>query len=52
MKTLFANAEFGLAGLILFFALFVGVLIWLYRPGAKDKFKKLGNIPLEDDKHE
>ena len=52
MKALFASADFGLVGLLLFFGLFVGILVWLFRPGAKKKFKQFGDIPLEDHKHE
>lgn len=52
MKELFASSQFGMIGLLLFFAIFVGILIWLFQPGAKEKFKKHGNIPLEDDKNE
>ncbi len=50
MKEIFASAAFGLAGLLIFFIFFMLLLLWLYRPGMKDKFKEHGNIPLEDDK--
>ena len=50
MKSLFANPDIGLIGLLFFFAFFVGLLIWLYRPGAGKKYSKYGDIPLEDDK--
>lgn len=49
MKALFASADHGLIGLIFFFAFFIGVLIWVFMPGAKEKFKQYGDIPLEDD---
>lgn len=52
MKTLFASELYGTIGLILFFTLFVGILIWISKPGAKDKFKKYGEIPLKDDQDE
>lgn len=52
MKALFANSTVGIIGLLFFFILFVGILIWLFRPTAKQKFKEYGNIPLEDDKNE
>jgi cbb3-type cytochrome oxidase subunit 3 len=52
MKALFASSEYGLIGLLLFFGLFVGILVWLFWPGSKEKFKEHGKIPLEDDKNE
>ncbi len=50
MKEIFASAGFGLAGLLIFFVFFVGLLVWLYRPSMKQRMKQHGNIPLEDDK--
>ena len=52
MKELFANGTYGMVGLLLFFGLFTGVLIWVFMPGMKAKFKEYGNIPLKDDTHE
>ena len=52
MKSLFASAEFGLVGLLLFFAFFTAMLVWLFIPGTKDKFKGYGHIPLKDDHDE
>lgn len=49
MKQIFASADAGLIGLLFFFAIFVGVLVYVFWPGSKDKFKKYGDIPLEDD---
>lgn len=49
MKSLFANPEFGTIGLLIFFFFFLGILVWLFLPGAKEKFKKHGEIPLKDD---
>ena len=48
MKELFASAGFGLVGLIFFFVFFSAVTLWTFRPGAKDKYMKLGNIPLQE----
>jgi cbb3-type cytochrome oxidase subunit 3 len=50
MKEAFASGTYGLAGLIIFFVFFMGVLVWLYRPGMKQKYQKFGQIPLEDEK--
>lgn len=52
MKSLFASADFGMVGLVLFFTLFLGVLVWLFWPGKTQKFKEHGTIPLKDDNYE
>jgi cbb3-type cytochrome oxidase subunit 3 len=52
MKELYADATVGIIGLLFFFFLFVGILIWLFWPGAKEKFKEHGNIPLRNDSDE
>ncbi len=48
MKSYFANPDLGLIGLLFFFAFFCVVAFWTYRPGAKDKYKSFGNIPLTE----
>jgi len=48
MKALFADADYGLAGLLFFFAFFCIILIWTFRPGAKKTYKDFGNIPLDN----
>ncbi|MGH1456826.1 MAG: cbb3-type cytochrome oxidase subunit 3 [Alphaproteobacteria bacterium] len=48
MKELFASPSFGLIGLIFFFVFFCTVALWTYRPGAKSKYEKNGNIPLQE----
>lgn len=37
-----------LIGLLFFFSFFVAVLIWVFRPGTKDKYKGYGVIPLKE----
>lgn len=49
MKEIFANAEIGLIGLAIFLSLFLTVLVWVLKPGAKEHFKKFGDIPLKDE---
>lgn len=49
MRESFANADIGMIGLAIFLVLFTGVLIWVFRPGAKEHFKKFGDIPLKDE---
>jgi cbb3-type cytochrome oxidase subunit 3 len=36
-----------IAALILFFVIFIGVLIWVFRPGSKRTYKQIENLPLE-----
>jgi cytochrome c oxidase cbb3-type subunit 4 len=38
-----------IAALVLFVALFVGVLIYAFWPGNKKTFEEAANIPLEQD---
>lgn len=52
MKETFANAEIGLIGLAIFITIFSVVLVWVLRPGAKEYFKKFGDIPLKDEDHD
>lgn len=49
MKESFANAEIGMIGLAIFVGLFAIILVWVFKPGAKEHFKKFGDIPLKDD---
>lgn len=48
MKEIFANPTVGLAGLLFFFIFFCGVILWTFRPSAKDKYKKDAEIPLKE----
>ena len=56
MKEMFADPDLGLIGLLFFFTFFCAVTLWTFRPGAKNTYKKHGEIPLDDnsqgDKHE
>lgn len=49
MKELFASPDMGLAGLIFFFIFFCAAALWTFRPGAKTRYQKYGNIPLNED---
>lgn len=49
MKESFASAEIGLIGLAIFVTIFVIALAWVLKPGAKEHFKKFGEIPLKDE---
>lgn len=48
MKEIFASPAFGLIGLLFFFVFFCGVALWTFRPGAKKKYEKNSQIPLEE----
>ena len=37
------------AALLLFFALFIGVLIYAFWPGNKKRFERAARLPLEQD---
>ena len=34
--------------LVIFFATTLGVLVWLFRPGSREFYRKLGGLALED----
>ena len=38
----------GLIGLIFFVTFFIGMLFWLFRPGAKQQYLTYGYIPLKE----
>ena len=38
----------GLLVLVMFFALFLGVAVWAYRPSGKGQMEDYGNIPLRE----
>ncbi|MBT4088650.1 MAG: cbb3-type cytochrome c oxidase subunit 3 [Deltaproteobacteria bacterium] len=38
-----------LFSLILFFSVFIGVLIWVFRKGSSEFYRSLARIPLEID---
>jgi cbb3-type cytochrome oxidase subunit 3 len=52
VKQYFANADAGLIGLLFFFAFFVAILIWVFRPGSKSLYTNHGQIPLKDDNND
>lgn len=35
--------------LFIFLAIFVGALVWMYRPGSREFYDRRGRMPLEDD---
>ena len=39
----------GMAGLFLFGVIFISVLFWVFRPGAKEHFEEQGKIPFNED---
>lgn len=39
----------GIIGLLFFFFFFVGVVIWVFRPGSKSGYQAKAHIPLNED---
>ncbi|MCB0323326.1 MAG: cbb3-type cytochrome c oxidase subunit 3 [Bdellovibrionales bacterium] len=33
----------------LFFAFFIGMVVWVYRRSRKEKYESIAHLPLEDD---
>ena len=31
-----------------FFLVFVGIALWVYRKGARPRYDRIGNLPLDD----
>lgn len=44
----FISGNAGLIGLLMFFAFFMLILLWVYLPGSKSKFAEHGQIPLRE----
>jgi len=40
----------GVTGLAFFFLIFIGIVIWAFRPGAKETIESYKYIPLKGDK--
>lgn len=43
-----SNQIIGIVVTVLLFALFITLLIWIYRPSARRMYQKFGEIPLEE----
>ena len=41
-----------IAALVIFIALFLGVIVYVFWPGNKKKFDEAANLPLEDEDDE
>lgn len=44
----FSSALAGVAGLLFFFVFFVAMAVWVFRPGAKDKYQDDAQIPFRE----
>ncbi len=40
---------FPMIGFFLFAAVFIGVLIWVYRPNSNELYKQIASLPLNKD---
>lgn len=45
----FPMTEWTCFALVLFFVLFVGILIWVYRKGSKEIYHHEENLPFQED---
>jgi cbb3-type cytochrome oxidase subunit 3 len=48
MHALFAHADIGLAMLLFFFSMFVGIAVWALRPANKEMIESHKYIPLKE----
>lgn len=44
-----AKAFSGMAGLLFFMIIFIGVVIWTFKPGSKNKMDEASKIPFKED---
>jgi len=42
----------GMMGLLFFFTFFTLTVLWVFRPGAKESYRKKSHIPLNEDRHD
>ncbi len=49
MQAIFANPAIGTWMLIFFFAVFVAIALWAFRPKNKEKMDQYAKIPLVED---
>ncbi|MET0155306.1 MAG: cbb3-type cytochrome c oxidase subunit 3 [Rickettsiales bacterium] len=49
MISSFASVHLGMIGLLFFFAVFVGVVIWAYNPKRKKRIEDQKHIPLREE---
>ncbi|MFN3827885.1 MAG: cbb3-type cytochrome c oxidase subunit 3 [Micavibrio sp.] len=45
----FLSQHAGMIGLLFFFTFFILMAAWIYRPGAKEQYRKKSHIPLNED---
>lgn len=39
-------------GLLYLFILFIGIILFTFRPGSKEKAKHIADIPFNEDRHD
>ncbi len=44
----FASVHAGLMGLIFFFIFFIGMIVWVFRPGSKGQYQNDAQIPFKE----
>lgn len=48
MLSLSEYAVLGEIGLLIFMAVFLGAIYWMFRPGAKQAYDECARLPLDD----
>jgi cbb3-type cytochrome oxidase subunit 3 len=43
-----AQVVWAIAATLLFFSLFAGVMIWVFRPGSRRQYREAERLPLDD----
>lgn len=46
------SSNAGMIGLLFFFVFFIGMALWVFRPGAKSSYDAKARIPLNEDESE
>ncbi len=52
LREMFASGNFtlwGIISLVIFFVVFVGTIVWIFRKGAKRQYDYMSQLPLEND---
>ena len=48
----FTDIHLTVIGLILFFSVFIGVTLFVYRKNSESVYKKISQLPLEESRYE
>lgn len=48
----FISDNAGMLGLLFFFFVFVSIVLWTFRPGAKETYQAIAKTALQEDKND